>query len=108
MEAQVMYTSDDGQALKMAEQKPRLSLVPRFVMEELALVYAYGADKYAPGSWQRFTYAQAAGCLPDAALRHLMAYCDGEVIDPESGLPHLVQCAWNCLTLDYHAKRAGL
>ena len=100
----VMFFTPEGVPLKMAESKPRLSLVPRFVMEELARVYEYGAEKYQVGSWKHFTWEQAQACLPDAAMRHLVAYCDGETHDPESRLNHLAQCAWNCLTLAYHER----
>jgi hypothetical protein len=99
-----MFSTPDALPLKMAESKSRLSLVPRFVIEELARVYEYGAEKYHVGSWKHFTREQAQACLPDAAMRHLVAYCDGETLDPESSLNHLAQCAWNCLTLMYHEK----
>lgn len=94
-----LFTDVQGVPLKMEENKPKLSLVPREGIEALARVYEYGLKKYERDSWRKFTPEQVKDCLPDAALRHLMAYCDGERIDPESGLPHLVQAAWNCLTL---------
>ncbi len=94
-----MFTGPDGQPLKMQENKPRLSLVPRQGIEALARVYEVGAQKYGVNSWRSFTPEQVKACLPDAALRHLLAYCDGEEIDAETGLNHLVQVAWNVLTL---------
>ena len=94
-----MFTSDSGVPLKMAELKPRLSLVPRKLIENMAKVYEYGMVKYSRDSWRKFTPEQVNECLPDAAFRHLLAYLDGEEIDPESGLHHLDQCAWNCQTI---------
>ena len=52
-----------------------------------------------------------------AALRHLAAYCGGEELDPESGLPHIGHCAaslamlWGLLEqrespLEYAVERA--
>ena len=96
---QIMFTSDAGVPLKMEENKPRLSLVPREAVELLAEVYTTGANKYGVDSWREFTPGQAQACLPDAALRHLLAHFAGEEFDKETGLPHLAQCAWNCLTL---------
>lgn len=94
-----MFTDDSGQSLKMLEHKLKLSLVPRKLIENMAKVYEYGLVKYSRDSWRKFTPEQANECLPDAAFRHLLAYLDGEEIDPESGLHHLDQCAWNCQTI---------
>lgn len=94
-----MFQTSDGVPLKMEEHKPKLSLLPRKGLEELAKVYEFGLTKYSRDSWREFTPEQAKACLPDAALRHLMAYCDGEEIDVATGLPHLMQVVWNCMTL---------
>lgn len=99
-----MFTTAEGVLLKMQEHKPPVSLVPRFAIEGLAEVYEYGVKKYQRDSWRQFTPDQAKACLPDAAMRHLLAYNDGEFTDKESGLPHLLQCAWNCLTLYYFER----
>ena len=94
-----MFTADDGQPLKMAESKPRVALVPRQLIENLARVYEVGALKYGENSWRQFTPEQVNACLPDAAMRHLLAYLDGEEFDPETKLPHLACCGWNVLTI---------
>jgi hypothetical protein len=94
-----MFTDDSGVPLKMAEHKPKISLVPKEGIEGLARIYEYGLEKYQKNSWRKFTPEQALECLPDAGLRHLLSFCDGEEIDPDSGLPHLLQAAWNCITL---------
>lgn len=101
----VMFESPEGVPLKMAENKPRLELVPRFAIEELARVYEAGLNKYSPESWRQFTPEQAQACLLGAALRHLEAYREGERIDAGSGCETLAQAAWNALTLLYHIKR---
>ncbi len=96
---QAMFADVSGKPLKMAENKPRLSLVPYEVKSALASVYAYGAQKYHRDSWRSITAEQAKAFMADAAERHLSLHNSGEIIDPESGLPHLAQAAWNCLTL---------
>lgn len=94
-----MFSDDSGQPLKMAENKPRLSLVPYEAKAALAAVYEYGAQKYYRDSWRSITPDQAKEFMSDAAERHLSKHNSGEIVDPESGLPHLAQAAWNCLTL---------
>jgi hypothetical protein len=94
-----MFSTDNGTPLKMQEHKLQLTLVPKEAIECLAKVYEYGLHKYERDSWRKFTPEQAKNCLPDSALRHLLEYCNGQETDSDSGLPHLVQAAWNCLTL---------
>jgi hypothetical protein len=40
----------------------------------------------------------------DAAMRHLMAYFDGQDLDPESGLPHLAH-VMACASILIDAKK---
>jgi hypothetical protein len=71
-----------------------MSVVPAEVLMELGLAMMEGARKYG-----RHNYRIAgvrASVYYDAALRHLMAWWEGEDIDPDSGLPHLVK-AMACL-----------
>lgn len=102
---QAMFHSGDGIPLKMAEHKPRMSLVPYEAKAGLAAVYEYGLTKYERDSWRKLTPEQAKECLPDAAERHLAEYNRGNLTDAESGLPHLLQVAWNCITL--HIQTEG-
>lgn len=94
-----MFADDDGRPIKMQEHKPRLSLIPVELMNNLARVYEYGLIKYERDSWRGFTPQQADDCLIDAAIRHLMSYAGGEEYDAESGLHHLDCAAWNCQTI---------
>ena len=66
--------------------KPPISLINRRALEEEARVMAYGAEKYAVHNWRK---GIASSRLLDAALRHILAYVDGENVDPETGLSHL-------------------
>ena len=67
--------------------KPRWDLLPLDSVEQVVDVLTYGAKKYAPDNWKivgdyrRRYYA--------AAMRHIVAWWRGEIIDPETGMHHL-------------------
>jgi hypothetical protein len=72
-------------------RKAPLSTLPGPVLFEVGLAMFEGSRKYA-----RHNYRVAgvrASVYYDAAMRHLMAWWEGEDIDPESGLSHLVKAA---------------
>ena len=72
--------------LKHDDGKPRMDLLDRVALEEIARVLGFGAEKYAAHNWRGgIAYSR----LVAAALRHLHAFNDGEDLDPESGLSHL-------------------
>lgn len=53
--------------------------------EECAQVFDYGRKKYAAWNWSKgMNWSVPIAC----AARHLVAMIGGEVLDPESGLPH--------------------
>ena len=67
--------------------KPQLSLVSKLLIEELARVREFGAKKYAKNNWRKgFKYSRSI----DACLRHVLAFKEGEDLDSESGLSHIV------------------
>jgi len=73
-------------AQKFDGGKSPLSLIPRSALMAEADVLAFGAKKYARHNWRAgMDYSR----LIDAALRHLLAFNDGEDVDPETGLSHL-------------------
>lgn len=76
------------QGVKYDEDKPRFSLVPSASLRAIAQVLTYGARKYpSADNWKRVDNARER--YTDALLRHVYAWMDGEVLDPESGLHHL-------------------
>lgn len=78
--------TNESVGLKHDSEKPSISLIPRQAIEQEALVMMFGAKKYGKNNWrQGLAYSR----LIDAALRHILAYADGEDLDPETGLPHL-------------------
>lgn len=85
--------------------KTRWDLMPPRALEEVARVFTYGAEKYAPRGWER---GMPWGQLFGAAQRHLWAFWDGEDYDCESGLLHLAHAAWNVLALlEYQVSHIG-
>ncbi len=79
------------------EGKLRYDLVPAIALEEIAKVLTFGADKYAPNSWQKIDDLEAR--YTAAAFRHLQAWRMGERFDEESGLHHLSHALANMVFL---------
>lgn len=88
-------TSDlpsDSEA-KLDHGKPKLTLVPRQIIFDIARIREYGVKKYKdPDNWKRVSVER----YRDAAFRHFMSYLDDPYgVDEESGLPHLAHLACN-------------
>lgn len=77
--------------------KPRMDLLDTDALIGLAEVLTFGANKYAAHNWRQGIVNSR---LTAALLRHLLAINKGELIDPESGLPHIdhVGCCWMFLS----------
>lgn len=79
---------------KYDQGKLRYDLMPAKVLEQVVDVLTYGANKYSDNNWHK---------CPDqnryyaAAMRHIQAWRQGEILDKESGKPHLAH-AICCLT----------
>ena len=82
-----------NQDAKADEGKPRLSLVPRKIIWDIAAIREYGNKKYHdPENWRQVEPQR----YRDAAYRHFMRYLDDPTgVDEESGLPHLWHLATN-------------
>ena len=82
-----------NQEAKADSGKLRLTLVPRQIIRDIAVIRMYGTDKYKdPENWKRVEIER----YRDAAFRHFLAYLDDPSgVDEESGLPHLWHCACN-------------
>ena len=77
-------------ALKFDDGKPGMNLLSREALEQIALVMDFGKQKYDAHNWRKgFQWSRPLS----AAMRHLMAFNDGEDKDPESGLSHLAHAA---------------
>ncbi len=85
--------------LKYDEGKQRWDLLDWGIVKGIVKVLTYGATKYKPNSWQ--TIENAKERYFAALMRHLIAYREGERVDPESGISHLNHCATNISFLKY-------
>lgn len=83
----------EDQTIKADAGKPKLSLVPRQIIFDIAKVREYGLQKYGESeSWKQVDIWR----YRDAAFRHFMAYLDDpQGVDAESGLSHLSHLACN-------------
>lgn len=79
--------------------KPMVDQVPPAALLEIAKVFTYGVDKYGHFNWQEFADEWTWNQLYASCLRHLLAWQDGEDIDPESNLPHLAHAGCNIMML---------
>ena len=88
---------DTGDHLKKDGGKPRMDLIDPIAIRGLASVLTFGASKYSAHGWRE---GIPNSRLVAALLRHTLAIMDGELIDPESGLPHIdhVGCNWMFLS----------
>lgn len=68
-------------------------------LSAVADVGTMGAAKYSRGGWRSVPNGQQR--YLDAMMRHLLKHGQGELVDPESGHPHLAHATWNLMaTLD--------
>ena len=83
----------NDQTAKADAGKPRLTMVPRRIIWDIARIRDYGNKKYGdPENWRNVEKER----YRDAAFRHFMAYLDNpQGVDEESGLPHLWHLATN-------------
>lgn len=80
-----------SQAERYNQGKPQYSLLDLTALEPGTRVLEFGAKKYARDNWKK---GMPVTQILDSLLRHLAALRSGELIDPESGLPHIghIQC----------------
>lgn len=81
------------------DRKARWELLPLDLMAHLVDVYTFGAEKYAPNTWQKLENGYER--YKAALFRHILAHEQGEFRDKESGLPHLAHAAWNAVAMLY-------
>ena len=72
--------------IKHDQEKPKLSLLSALWLLGVGQVLTLGAKKYSAHNWREGIEQSR---LLSAALRHILAYQDGEDLDPETGLCHL-------------------
>jgi hypothetical protein len=77
--------------------KTPFSTIPSEVIAELGLVMLEGARKYGRHNY-RVSGVRASVYL-DAAIRHLTRWWEGEDMDPDSGMPHLIHVMACCAVI---------
>jgi len=85
-------------------KKAPMSCVPLPVLGELGIAMLEGAAKYGRHNFR--VIGVRASVYFDAACRHLFAWWEGEDLDPDSGMPHIVK-AMACLAVLRDAQIQG-
>jgi hypothetical protein len=89
-------TKDTNPKDAIGIRKAPLSTVPGNVLAEIGVAMLEGASKYG-----RHNYRSAgvrASVYYDAAMRHLIAWWEGEDTDPDSGMSHITKLL-ACMTV---------
>lgn len=89
-----MATKTKG--IKFDADKERFDLLPPRPLFLLAKLYTKGAKKYADRNWEN---GMDWNRLFGAIQRHLWKFWNGENIDQETGVPHVINAAWSCFAL---------
>ena len=89
------------QADRFNKGKPKLSLLHLDALTDTVRVLEFGAEKYSRNNWMKgLPYSE----ILDSMLRHIAALQRGELIDPESGLPHHGHIGCNAMFLEHSIK----
>lgn len=86
-------------------RKAPLSCVPMNVVAEIGVGMLEGAAKYGRHNYRGV--GVRASVYFDATMRHLIAWWEGETIDPESGMHHIAK-ALTSLTVLRDAQQRGM
>lgn len=78
---------DDNPKTVQGMKKPSMACVPPIALLHLAHAMMNGEQKYGRMNWREHTVSSSI--YYDAAMRHLMAWFDGETFAADSGVHHL-------------------
>ncbi len=92
--------------VKDNKSKSRVDLIPSKPLIGVGHVLAFGARKYKPNNWRLgLKWSETLG----SAQRHLLAFADGQDIDPETNLPHIDQALAQVLfQSEYYHTKTGI
>lgn len=91
------------QGLRFNDGKIRYDLMEPYAQQELARVFTFGANKYAPNNWLKGM--DWTKCLA-SLKRHVAAWEMGQDFDDETKCFHMAHAAWNALALVTYTKYA--
>lgn len=89
-------------SLRFNQGKVQWSLVDFKSIESLPKVLEFGAKKYSRNNWKK---GLDLNQILDSLSRHLFALMDGQINDPESGLPHIGHVMCNAMFFEYHLNK---
>lgn len=94
--------SQDEKTHGDAHRKPQWHLMPFDVLVDCLAAFEHGARKYSPENWRN---ADDVDMYFSACMRHMIAWKQGEKIDPESGnyhIGHALACLLILQWVDVH------
>ena len=93
----VCPTKDSNPKDTVGSKKVSISKIPPAVLFEIANALLGGGLKYSAYNWR--AEGARATVYYDAVMRHLMAWLEGEDIDPDSGMSHVTQAISGLIVL---------
>ncbi len=88
------------------KDKPDYTLIPPAALEAEARLWMFGQKKYGRDNWRKFWGDDTMNVILASAMRHLIAMQRGEIIDPDSGLPHAAAVRCNmAMALEYQKDK---
>lgn len=85
-------------------KKVGVQFVPPVALVYLGMAFMDGARKYGAFNWRK-TKVESSTYM-GAAMRHMLAWYDGEDKDPDSGNPHIAH-AMACMAMIADAQEGG-
>ena len=95
----------DAGGAKFDAGKPQWDLLEYRVLEDVVKVLTFGAQKYGVNNWVDVPNARRRYFA--ATMRHLAAWKQSEIMDPESGLPHLAHAICSLMFLASRKLKDG-
>lgn len=89
---------------KFDSKKNRVELIEPDFIFGVGSILTFGAEKYEAHNWKKATPDDIER-IKGSLLRHTLAYLNGELVDPESGLSHLYHAGCNLMFLDYFDRK---
>lgn len=88
------------EAIKHDRDKSRPDLITPDFIWELADVLRFGATKYSENNWRSGDGLMVSRCYA-AAMRHMLAFWNGETMDQETGLSHISHATCNLMFIHW-------